>query len=149
MADYHRAEIAQPELKELADAVKDRPIDRYAHDVEDRDLDGQRRYMEGYRAAAAQDPIQIGWDKNEPEFHAKTESSGASPRFETELGQAEDGKPSTGSGGARVRRWASRWPTRCGAAGKPSPQSFDVFWSYFQWSPKFDTDAIATRRATS
>lgn len=143
MADYHRVEIAQPELKELADAVNDRPIDRYAHDVEDRDLDGQRRYMAAYRAAAAQDPIQIGWDKNEPEFHAKTRIFKVlAEGFETELGQAE-GREAVN----RVRRrqgdeMGQKMANEVRAAGKPlSLQNFfEVFWSYFQWSPKFDTE---------
>mgnify|MGYP000137368910 CR=1 FL=1 len=43
-----------------------------------------------YRQAAAQDPIQIGWDANEPEFHAKTKIFKVlAEGFETEMGEAE------------------------------------------------------------
>jgi len=143
MADYHRVEIAQPELKALADAVKDRPVDRYAHDVVDRDVEGQQRYMAAYRQAAAQDPIQIGWDANEPEFHAKTKIFKVlAEGFETEMGEAE-GRDAVN----RVRRrqgeeMGKKMADEVRAAGKPlSLQNFfEVFWSYFRWSPKFDVE---------
>jgi hypothetical protein len=143
MADYHRVEIAQPELKALADAVKDRPVDRYAHDVVERDVEGQQRYMAAYRQAAAQDPIQIGWDKNEPEFHAKTKIFKVlAEGFEAEMGEAE-GREAVN----RVRRrqgeeMGKKMAEEVRAAGKPlSLQNFfEVFWSYFQWSPKFDVE---------
>jgi hypothetical protein len=143
MADYHRVEIAQPELKALADAVKDRPVDRYAHDVVDRDIEGQQRYMVAYRQAAAQDPIQITWDANEPEFHAKTKIFKVlAEGFESEMGEA-DGREAVN----RVRRrqgeeMGKKMADEVRAAGKPlSLQSFfEVFWSYFQWSPKFDIE---------
>ncbi|MBM3695982.1 MAG: hypothetical protein FJW79_08635 [Actinobacteria bacterium] len=143
MVKYHRVEIAHPELKALADAVKDRPTDRYAHGTVGTDLEGQRRYMEAYHRAAASDPIQIGWNANEPEFHAKTKIFTVLAKgFEAEMGQAQ--------GRAAVDRIRRRQGEEMGkkmaeevrAAGKPLSLQyfFEVFWAYFQWSPKFDTE---------
>ena len=70
MTDYHRIEIAHPELKELADAVADQPADRLARSMVKSDPEGQARYLAKYREVTADDPIQKSWDDNEPEFHA-------------------------------------------------------------------------------
>jgi hypothetical protein len=143
MADYHRVEIAQPELKALADAVKDRPVDRYAHDVVDRDIEGQQRYMAAYRQAAAQDPIQITWDANEPEFHAKTKIFKVlAEGFETEMGEAEGRDAVNRTRRRQGEEMGRKMADEVRAAGKPLSLGnfFEVFWSYFQWSPKFDIE---------
>lgn len=143
MADYHRVEIAQPELKALADAVKDRPVDRYAHDVVDRDIEGQQRYMAAYRQAAAQDPIQITWDANEPEFHAKTKIFKVlAEGFETEMGEAEGRDAVNRTRRRQGEEMGRKMADEVRAAGKPLSLGnfFEVFWSYFQWSPKFDVE---------
>lgn len=143
MVEYARAEIAHPELKELADAVKDRPADRLARHVIDRDLEGQRRYLEAYRRAAAGDPIQQSWDANEAEFHAKTKIFKVlAEAFETELGK-EKGRLAVED--ARRRQAAEMGKAMADeirAQGKRLSLGnfFEVFWGYFQWSPKVDTE---------
>lgn len=143
MTDYHRAEIAHPELKALADAVGDEPADKYARTMTKTDQEGQSRYMEKYREVAADDPIQQGWDKNEPEFHAKTKIfSVLADAFEAELGQ-EEGRNAVNR--ARHRQGEEMGKTmaeRVRAEGKPLNLNnlFEQFWAYFQWSPKVDTE---------
>ena len=99
--------------------------------------------MERYRELAADDPIQIGWDANEAEFHAKTKIfSVLADAMEYELGKEE--------GRAAVARARKRQGDQMGAdmaakvreKGEPLNLNnfFEVFWSYFQWSPKFDTE---------
>lgn len=143
MSKYERVEIAQPELKDLADAIDDAPGDRLARTKAKSDLDGELRYMEMYREVSADDPIQIGWDANEPEFHAKTKIfSVLAEAMEYELGKEE--------GRAAVARARKRQGDQMGAdmaaktreKGEPLNLNnfFKVFWSYFQWSPKLDTE---------
>ena len=143
MSEYARVEIAQPELKDLADAIDDAPADRLARSKLKTDLEGELRYMERYRELAADDPIQIGWDANEAEFHAKTKIfSVLADAMEYELGKEE--------GRAAVARARKRQGDQMGAdmaaevreKGEPLNLNnfFEVFWSYFQWSPKFDTE---------
>ena len=142
MSKYARVEIAQPELKELADAIDDAPGDRLARSKLKNDLEGELRYMDRYRELAADDPIQIGWDANEAEFHAKTKIfSVLADAMEYELGKEE--------GRAAVARARKRQGDHMGAdmaqktreKGEPLNLNnfFKEFWSYFQWSPKFDT----------
>jgi hypothetical protein len=140
---YARAEIAYPELKELADAIDDEKGDRYARTTVKRDMEGQERYMKRYRELAADDPIQIGWDANEPEFHAKTKIFSVMARaFEDELG-SEEGRAAVN----RARRkqgeeMGRQMADKVREQGKPLnlQNFFEVFWGYFQWSPKFDTE---------
>ncbi len=143
MQEYARVEVNHPELKELADAVEDVPGDRYARTKVKSDPEGQRRYLEKYREVAADDPVQQGWDRNEPEFHAKTKIfSVLADAMETELG-AEDGREAV----ARARKrqgedMGRRMAERVRAKGKALSLGnfFEEFWSYFQWSPKVDTE---------
>jgi len=143
MTEYHRVEIAQPELKELADAVEDVPGDRYARTKVKTDLEGQERYLKRYREMSASDPIQQGWDHNAPEFHAKTKIfSVLADAFETELG-SEEGRAAV----ARARRrqgeeMGKLMAEKVRAKGKPLSLGnfFEEFWSYFRWSPKYDTE---------
>ena len=88
MSEYARVEIAHPELKGLADSIDDAPGDRYARTKAKLDSEGQDRYMKRYREVSADDPIQIGWDANEAEFHAKTKIfSVLADAMEEELGK--------------------------------------------------------------
>ena len=143
MSTYSRVEVAHPELKELADAIDDANADRYARTKQKTDPDGQRRYMKRYREVSASDPIQQGWDANEAEFHAKTKIfSVLADALEHELGK-ERGR--TAVAGARKRQG-----DQMGAAMAEKSRSkgerlnlnnfFKEFWSYFQWSPKLDTE---------
>ncbi len=143
MSKYARVEIAQPELKELADSIDDAPDDRLARTKAKSDLEGELRYMKRYRELAADDPIQLGWDANEAEFHAKTRIfSVLADAMEFELGKDE--------GRAAVARARKRQGDKMGADMAESTRSkgealnlnnfFKEFWSYFQWSPKFDTE---------
>ena len=143
MSEYSRVEIAQPELKALADAIDDAPGDRYSRTKERIDREGQQRYMARYREVSASDPIQQGWDANEPEFHAKTKIfSVLADAMEYELGKEE--------GRAAVARARKRQGDAMGAAMAEQSRSkgdalnlenfFKEFWSYFQWSPKLDTE---------
>lgn len=143
MTGHQRVEVAHPELKELADAVKGVKGDSHARITVERDLDGQRRYMEKYREVSASDPIQQGWDANEAEFHAKTKIfSVMATAFETEMGNEE--------GRAAVNRARRRQGEEMGqlmvekvrAAGKQLnlENFFEAFWGYFQWSPKLDSE---------
>ena len=151
MADYAKVEIAHPELKELADAVQDVKGDSHARTTLKKDLDGQRRYMQRYREVSAGDSIQKGWDANEPEFHAKTKIfSVMASAFETELGTEE--------GRAAVNRARRRQGEEMGqlmaekvrAKGLPLSLEnfFNEFWSYFQWSPKLDTEKYYDENGT-
>lgn len=151
MADYAKVEIAHPELKELADAVQDVKGDSHARTTLNQDLEGQRRYMQRYREVSANDSIQKGWDKNEPEFHAKTKIfSVMASAFETELGTEE--------GRAAVNRARRRQGEDMGqlmaekvrAKGLPLSLDnfFNEFWSYFQWSPKLDTEKYYDENGT-
>ena len=143
MTDYARVEVAHPELKELADAVADVKGDSHARTTIEQDLDGQRRYMAKYREISALDPIQIGWDKNENEFHAKTKIfSVMATAFETELG-SEEGRAAVN----RARRqqgleMGEKMKNQVREKGLPLnlENFFNEFWSYFQWSPKLDTE---------
>ncbi|MEX1126813.1 MAG: L-2-amino-thiazoline-4-carboxylic acid hydrolase [Acidimicrobiia bacterium] len=143
MTEYHKVEIAHPELKELADAVEDVPGDRYARTKVKSDLEGQARYLEKYREITAPDPIQQGWDQNAPEFHAKTRIfSVLADAFETELGK-EEGRAAV----ARARRkqgeeMGKLMAEKVRAKGKPLSLGnfFEEFWGYFQWSPKIDSE---------
>ncbi len=143
MSEYSRVEIAQTELKELADAIDDAPADRYSRTKQRIDLEGQQRYMERYREVSASDPIQQGWDANEPEFHAKTKIfSVLADAMEYELGKEE--------GRAAVARARKRQGDQMGAAMVEKSREkgdrlslnnfFKEFWGYFQWSPKLDTE---------
>jgi len=143
MTEYSRVEIAHPELKELADSVDDEPADRYARSHLKTDPEGQTRYMEKYREVSADDPIQQGWDANEPEFHAKTRIfSVLADAFEHELGK-EGGREAVNQARHRQGEEMGRvMAERVRAEGKPlSLQNlFEQFWAYFQWSPKVDTE---------
>jgi len=143
MTEYHRVEIAHPELKELADAVDDEPADRYAHSQVRSDPEGQDRYMEKYREVSADDPIQQGWDANVPEFHAKTKIfSVLADAFEAELGK-EEGREAVNRARHRQGEEMGRvMAERVRAEGKPLNLNnlFEQFWAYFQWSPKIDTE---------
>ena len=143
MTEYQRVDVAHPELKELADSVEDVKGDSHARSTVQQDLEGQRRYMEKYREVSASDPIQQGWDANEAEFHAKTKIfSVMATAFESEMGTEE--------GRAAVNRARRRQGEEMGALmaekvrekGKPLnlENFFEVFWGYFQWSPKLDSE---------
>ena len=143
MSEYARVDIAQPELKELADAIDDAPGDRLAKTKLKSDLEGELRYLERYREVSADDPIQQGWDANEAEFHAKTKIfSILADAMEVELGHEE--------GRAAVARARKRQGDQMGAemAAKTREKGerlnlnnfFKEFWGYFQWSPKLDTE---------
>lgn len=151
MTEYTRVEVAHPELKELADSVDDIKGDSHARTTVKADLEGQRRYMEKYREVSSSDAIQQGWDKNEPEFHAKTKIfSVMATAFETELGTEE--------GRAAVNRARRRQGEEMGklmaekvrAKGLPLSLEnfFNEFWSYFQWSPKLDTERYYDENGT-
>lgn len=143
MTEYHRVEIAHPELKQLADEVDDDIGDRYARTKVKTDLQGQQRYMEKYRELTASDPIQRNWDTNAPEFHAKTRIfSVLAEAFETELG-INQGREAV----ARARRrqgeeMGKYMAEKVRAKGKALSLGnfFEEFWSYFQWSPKIDSE---------
>ena len=143
MTEYAKVEVAHPELKELADAVADVKTDRYARGTETFDLEGQRRYMAKYREVTVSDPIQVGWDTNEPEFHAKTKIfSVMANAFETELG-TEEGRAAVNR--ARLKQgeeMGKHMAEKVRAQGKPLnlENFFEVFWGYFQWSPKIDSE---------
>lgn len=143
MSQYERVEIAYPELKELADAVDDAKGDRYARTTTKEDLKGQRQYMDKYREVSASDPIQQGWDANEPEFHAKTRIFHVlASAFEEEMG-TEEGRAAVQR--ARLRQgkaMGEQMAAKVRSAGKPLNLAnfFEVFWGYFQWSPKLDTE---------
>jgi hypothetical protein len=143
VTEYARVEVAHPELKELADAVADVKTDRYARGTETFDLDGQRRYMAKYREVTVADPIQQGWDTNEPEFHAKTKIfSVMAHAFETELG-TDEGRAAVNR--ARLKQgeeMGKQMAEKVRAQGKPLnlENFFEVFWGYFQWSPKIDSE---------
>ena len=151
MTQYQRVEVAHPELKELADAVADEKGDDHARTTVTQDLEGQRRYMEKYREVSASDPIQQGWDANEPEFHAKTKIfSVLATAFEAELGTEE--------GRAAVNRARRRQGVDMGelmaqkVREKGLPLNlenfFNEFWSYFRWSPKLDTEKYYDEEGT-
>ena len=143
MTENHRVEVAYPELKELADAVSDEKTDRYARGSVTTDLEGQRRYMEKYREVTTSDPVQQGWDTNEPEFHAKTKIfSVMATAFETELG-AEEGRAAVHR--ARMRQgeeMGNLMAEKVRANGMPLnlKNFFETFWDYFKWSPKIDSE---------
>lgn len=143
MTTYARVEVAHPELKELADAVGDVKGDSHARTTIERDIEGQKRYLDRYREIAADDPIQQGWDANEPEFHAKTKIfSVLASAFEDELG-TEEGRAAVNR--ARKRQgeeMGKMMAERVRAKGLPLnlQNFFNEFWSYFQWSPKLDTE---------
>lgn len=143
MSGYARVEIAHPELKELADSIDDAPGDRYSRTKAKLDAEGQERYMKRYREVSADDPIQIGWDANEAEFHAKTKIfSVLADAMEDELGKE--------AGRAAVARAREKQGRQMGAdmAAKSREKGdrlnlnnfFKEFWGYFQWSPKLDTE---------
>jgi hypothetical protein len=143
MTDYHRVEIAHPDLKELADAVQDENADRLARAKVKTDPEGQARYLEKYREVAADDPIQKGWDANEPEFHAKTKIfSVLADAFEHELGKEEGRKAVNNARRRQANEMGKTMAERVRAEGKPLNLNnlFEQFWSYFQWSPKIDTE---------
>jgi hypothetical protein len=143
MTQYHRVEIAHPELKKLADAVGDEPADRYARTKVQTDLEGQRRYLERYREVTAKDPVQRNWDANAPEFHAKTRIfSVLAGAFEDELGD-EKGREAVNRARRRQGEEMGRFMAeKVRAKGKPLSLGnfFEEFWSYFQWSPKIDDE---------
>ncbi len=148
MSEYEKVDISHPELKELADAIEDGPGDRYARTKVGLDLEGQDRYMELYREVSASDPIQQGWDANEPEFHAKTKIfSVLADALEEELG--------TQAGREAVSRARQRQGKQMGEAMAAKTRAkgeklnlnnfFKEFWGYFQWSPKLDTERYYDR----
>ncbi len=143
MSEYARVEVAHPELKELADAVQDVKGDSHARTSVQRDLDGQRRYLDRYYEVAKDDPIQIGWDKNEAEFHAKTKIfSVMATAFELEMGK-EEGRAAVNR--ARLRQgeeMGKMMADKVRESGKVLnlENFFEAFWGYFQWSPKLDTE---------
>lgn len=143
MAEYERVEVAHPELKELADAVADVKGDRHARTTVKEDLEGQERYLKRYREVSKTDPIQQGWDANEPEFHAKTKIfSVMASAFEDELGM-EQGREAVNRARRRQgEEMGKQMAEKVRAAGKPLnlQNFFEAFWSYFQWSPKLDTE---------
>lgn len=143
MTEYHRAEVAYPELKDLADAVGDEPGDRLARTIVNRDPEGQARYLKRYREIAKGDPIQEGWDANEPEFHAKTKIfSVLADAFEAELGKEEGRNAVNRARRRQANEMGKTMADRVRAEGKPLNLNnlFEQFWSYFQWSPKIDTE---------
>ncbi len=143
MSTYARVEIAQPELKEMADAIDDAPGDRLAKSMAKTDTEGELRYLERYREVAADDPIQQGWDANEAEFHAKTRIfSVLADAMEYELGK-EAGR--TAVANARKRQgdqMGQAMAAKTREKGEPLNLNnfFKEFWGYFQWSPKLDTE---------
>lgn len=143
MTDYHRIEIAHPELKELADAVADEPADRLARSMVKSDPEGQARYLAKYREVTANDPIQKSWDDNEPEFHAKTKIfSVLADAFEAELGKTEGRAAVNRARRRQANEMGKTMAARVRAQGKPLNLNnlFEQFWAYFQWSPKIDTE---------
>lgn len=143
MTEYARADIAHPELKELADAVDDEPADRLARSMKRTDYEGQSRYLARYREIAKDDPIQKGWDDNEPEFHAKTKIfSVLADAFEAELGKDEGRAAVNRARRRQANDMGQAMAERVRAEGKPLNLNnlFEQFWSYFQWSPKIDTE---------
>lgn len=143
MPQYKRVEVAYPELKELADGIDDEKGDRYARTSIKSDIDGQERYMSKYREVSASDPIQQGWDANEAEFHAKTRIfSVLANAFEDEMG-TEEGRNAVNR--ARLKQgeeMGKKMADKVRSEGKPLnlQNFFEAFWSYFQWSPKLDTE---------
>lgn len=143
MERYARVEVAEPELKELADSVADENADRYARQKVKRDAEGQRRYMQAYRRVAADDPVQQSWDANEAEYRAKTHIfSVLAEGYEDELG-TEEGRQAV----RRVRqrqgeRMGTMMAERVRAKGKRLSLGnfFEEFWSYFSWSPHVDDE---------
>ena len=143
MTENVKEEIAHPELKELAEAIDDAPGDRYSRTKIGNDQEGQARYMERYREVSASDPIQQGWDANEPEFHAKT-------RIFSVLADALEEELGTEAGRAAVSRARQKQGKQMGSAMAEKTRAkgerlnlnnfFKEFWSYFQWSPKLDTE---------
>jgi hypothetical protein len=143
VTDYARVEVSYPELKELADAVDDEKGDRYARTTIRSDLEGQRRYLDKYYEVAASDPIQQTWDSNEPEFHAKTKIfSVMASAFETELGEEEGRNAVKRARERQGEEMGRHMAEKVREMGKPLnlENFFHVFWSYFQWSPKVDTE---------
>ena len=143
MQEYARVEVNHPELKELADAVQDVPGDRYARTKVQTDLEGQQRYLEKYREVAEDDPVQQGWDANEAEFHAKTKIfSVLADAMETELGRDEGREAVARARERQGEEMGKRMAERVKAKGKSLSLGnfFEEFWSYFQWSPKVDTE---------
>ncbi len=140
---YARVDIAQPALKELADAVADENADRYAREKVKRDPEGQRRYMEAYRKVAAEDAVQQSWDANDAEYRAKTHIySILAEGYEDELGP-ERGREAV----RRVRqrqgeKMGTMMAERVRAKGKRLSLGnfFEEFWSYFSWSPHVDAE---------
>lgn len=143
MAEYAKVEVAYPELKELADAIDDEKGDRHARTTIKSDMEGQKRYMDRYFELSADDPIQVGWNANEAEFHAKTRIfSVMANAFETELG-TEEGRAAVNR--ARLRQgeeMGKQMAEKVRSQGKRLnlENFFEAFWGYFQWSPKFDTE---------
>lgn len=141
--EYERVEVRHPELKALADAVQDENDDRLARRRRTTDNEGQRRYMEAYRKVAASDPVQRGWDENEPEFRAKTHIfSIMAEGYEQELGR-ENGRNAV----RRVRlkqgeKMGKLMAKRVRAKGKRLSLNsfFEEFWAYFSWSPHVDDE---------
>jgi len=143
MTDYHRVEIAHPDLKELADAVQDENADSLARSKVKTDPEGQARYLAKYREVSADDPIQKGWDENEPEFHAKTKIfSVLADAMEHELGKEEGRNAVNRARRRQADEMGNTMAERVRAQGKPLNLNnlFEQFWSYFQWSPKIDTE---------
>ena len=143
MTKYAREEIAYPELKELADAVDDEKGDPLARTSVKSDPEGQSRYMAKYREVSADDPIQKGWDANEPEFHAKTKIfSVLADAFEAELGKDEGRAAVNRARRRQANDMGKTMAERVRAEGKPLnlQNLFEQFWAYFQWSPKIDTE---------
>lgn len=143
MTDYHRVEIAHPDLKELADAVQDENADSLARSKVKTDPEGQARYLARYREVSADDPIQKGWDENEPEFHAKTKIfSVLADAMEHELGKEEGRNAVNRARRRQADEMGNTMAERVRAQGKPLNLNnlFEQFWSYFQWSPKIDTE---------
>lgn len=143
MVEYSRIEVTHPELKELADAVKDENEDYLARRKRKRDPEGQQRYMESYRRVATSDPVQQTWDANAQEYHAKTHIfSVLAEAFEEELG-SEEGREAVRR--ARLKQgeeMGKMMAERVRAAGKPLSLNnfFEQFWSYFSWSPHVDNE---------
>lgn len=143
MTEYHRVEIAHPDLKELADAVADENADRLARTKTKTDPEGQARYLKKYREVSSGDPIQEGWDANVPEFHAKTKIfSVLADAFEAELGKEEGRNAVNRARRRQANEMGKTMADRVRAEGKPLNLNnlFEQFWSYFQWSPKIDTE---------
>ena len=141
---YHRVEIAHPDLKELADAVADEPADRYARAKADgADLEGQRRYLDKYHEVAASDRVQQNWDRNAPEFHAKTRIfSVLAEAFEMEMGKDEGREAVNRARRRQGEEMGKMMAEKVREKGKPLSLGnfFEEFWSYFQWSPTVDEE---------